>query len=160
MRPAKIQTLLLAVLAVISIAPAFGQPGTRCTRINVRDPEQTRRFPDCKRLAETKEEFLPNRPASLRLVVVVSQSATTPAEVRLRALASDPDRDPLLYTWSTTGGRIRGDGADVVWELKGAQPGTYTVTAMVDDGCGCQSFESTSMVVDGPEGTGKLSGAK
>ncbi|HKP38977.1 MAG TPA: hypothetical protein VJT71_19115 [Pyrinomonadaceae bacterium] len=67
--------------------------------------------------------------------------------VGITTTASDPDGDTLLYTYSTTGGRITGDGANVSWDLSGLAPGTYTATVEVDDGCGCVSFSSTSVTV-------------
>jgi len=52
----------------------------------------------------------------------------------LSAVASDPDNDVLVYTWSVTGGKITGDGRNVSWDLTGAQPGTYVATVQVSDG--------------------------
>jgi outer membrane protein OmpA-like peptidoglycan-associated protein len=56
--------------------------------------------------------------------------------VSVRAQASDPDGDPLGYTWSASGGSVDGTGSDVRWNSAGLAPGTYTVTARVDDGKG------------------------
>ncbi len=56
--------------------------------------------------------------------------------VTVRAQASDPDSDPLTYSWSASGGRVDGTGSDVRWNSAGLAPGTYTVTARVDDGKG------------------------
>jgi hypothetical protein len=53
----------------------------------------------------------------------------------------------LLYTYTTTGGRVTGDGANVSWDLAGVQPGTYTATVEVDDGCGCVAFSSTTVTI-------------
>ncbi len=77
-----------------------------------------------------------------------SVSAST--EIQLTTKARDPDGDPLFYTYATTGGRITGTGANVRWDLSGAQPGTYTATVEVDDGCGCVSFSSTTVTVSEP----------
>ena len=54
----------------------------------------------------------------------------------LRADASDPDNDPLTYTWTTTAGTIDGSGAEVHWNPAGVAPGTYSVAVRVDDGRG------------------------
>jgi hypothetical protein len=70
------------------------------------------------------------------------------ATVALSAQASDPDGDTLLYTWSTTGGRVTGDGPNATLDLTGAAPGTYTVTVEVDDGCGCVAFDSKTVTVN------------
>ena len=57
----------------------------------------------------------------------------TGAEVTLIANATDPD-GMLLFTWSVTGGRIRGEGRTVIWDLSGVPLGTYTATVEVNDG--------------------------
>lgn len=50
--------------------------------------------------------------------------------------AADPDDDPLVYVYTVSGGQIVGRGSKVQWDMKDAAPGTYTITAGVDDGCG------------------------
>ncbi|HLL74881.1 MAG TPA: PKD domain-containing protein [Pyrinomonadaceae bacterium] len=72
----------------------------------------------------------------------------TSTSVQLTANATDPDGDTLLYTWTTTGGRVTGDGPNVTWDLTGVQPGTYTANVEVDDGCGCIAYSSATVVVD------------
>jgi len=72
---------------------------------------------------------------------------TVTNSVGLTTTATDPDGDTLLYTYSTTGGRITGDGANVTWDLSGLAPGTYTASVEVDDGCGCISFSSTTVTI-------------
>jgi hypothetical protein len=72
----------------------------------------------------------------------------TAGTVQLSANATDPDGDTLLYTYSTTGGRITGDGPNSTLDLAGVAPGTYTVTVEVDDGCGCIAFTSTTVTVE------------
>jgi len=56
--------------------------------------------------------------------------------VAVRAQTSDPDNDPLTYSWRTTGGAVDGAGPDVRWNSAGTTPGTYTVSARVADGRG------------------------
>jgi hypothetical protein len=72
----------------------------------------------------------------------------TAGTVQLSATATDPDGDTLLYTYSTTGGRVTGDGPNATLDLTGVAPGTYTVTVEVDDGCGCIAFTSTTVTVE------------
>jgi outer membrane protein OmpA-like peptidoglycan-associated protein len=50
--------------------------------------------------------------------------------------ASDPDNDPLTYSYTATGGSVQGTGPDARWSSSGLSAGTYTVNAKVDDGKG------------------------
>jgi hypothetical protein len=77
-----------------------------------------------------------------------SSCTPTAGTVQLSANATDPDGDTLLYTYSTTGGKVSGDGPNATLDLTGVAPGTYTVTVEVDDGCGCIAFTSTTVTVD------------
>ena len=62
--------------------------------------------------------------------------------------AVDPENDVLTYNYTVSGGRIVGQGANVSWDLSGAQPGTYTITAGVDDGCGvCGKTQTRTITV-------------
>lgn len=68
--------------------------------------------------------------------------------VTVRAQASDPDGDPLTYTWTASGGRVEGSGAEVRWNSAGTAVGTYTVTARVDDGRGGTASCATDIRVE------------
>jgi outer membrane protein OmpA-like peptidoglycan-associated protein len=68
--------------------------------------------------------------------------------VAVSATASDPDNDPLTYTWSSNGGRVDGDGPHVRWLSAGAPVGSYTVTLHVDDGRGGAASCSTDIRVE------------
>ncbi|HZS04263.1 MAG TPA: PKD domain-containing protein [Blastocatellia bacterium] len=107
-----------------------------------------------------EEPIVPNQPPTITLEVgavtpgsdrVRRASASTVCvgdKVALRANASDPDGDTLLYSWTTSGGRIVGDGANVTFDASGLAPGDYTVTAQVDDGCGCVAFDTKTIRVE------------
>lgn len=56
--------------------------------------------------------------------------------VNLSTRATDKENDVLTYSYTVSGGRIVGSGANVGWDLTGVQPGTYTVTVGANDGCG------------------------
>jgi len=56
--------------------------------------------------------------------------------VAIHVAASDPDNDPLTYSYTATGGSVDGTGPDARWNSSGAAIGTYTVNAKVDDGRG------------------------
>jgi len=61
--------------------------------------------------------------------------------------AVDPENDVLTYGYTVSGGEITGSGSKVVWNLWSVQPGTYTITAGVDDGCGFCGRSVTKTVV-------------
>jgi len=56
--------------------------------------------------------------------------------INVATTAVDPENDVLTYNYTVSGGRIVGTGANVQWDLAGVQPGTYTITTGVNDGCG------------------------
>ena len=71
-----------------------------------------------------------------------------PNKISVRTIAVDPDNDPLAYQYTVSGGKIVGEGAEVVWDLSGLKPGNYTITAAVDDGCGfCGAIKTKTIVI-------------
>lgn len=56
--------------------------------------------------------------------------------VRVTTKASDPENDVPTYAYVVSGGNILGAGRTVDWDLTGVEPGTYTLTAMAQDGYG------------------------
>jgi hypothetical protein len=66
--------------------------------------------------------------------------------VNVATKASDPENDPLVYNYTVSGGRVIGTGANVQWDLSSAQPGTYTITTGVDDGCGICGKTNTQTI--------------
>lgn len=62
--------------------------------------------------------------------------------------ASDPDNDPLTYTWSSTCGRVEGNGSQVRWLSAGVPLGTCVITAKVDDGRGGAASSSVNVRVE------------
>jgi len=67
--------------------------------------------------------------------------------VSVKTTAKDPEGDVLTYNYTISGGRIVGTGANVAWDLNWVMPGTYTITAAVDDGCGLCGAKVTKSVV-------------
>ena len=69
--------------------------------------------------------------------------------ISVQTSATDPENDPLVYNYTVSGGRIVGTGANVQWDLSSAQPGTYTITTGVDDGCGvCGKTDTRTVKVE------------
>jgi len=68
--------------------------------------------------------------------------------IPIRANGSDPDGDTLTYTWTATGGRVEATGNVARWNPSGAAPGSYTITARVDDGHGGNASCSVTVRVE------------
>ncbi len=76
------------------------------------------------------------------------QNCSDDQTVTIATTAVDPENDVLTYNYTVSGGRIVGTGANVSWDLTGAQPGTYTITAGVDDSCGvCGQTQTKTITV-------------
>lgn len=99
-----------------------------------------------------------NQPPTIRLdadtqVVTLCPDAESTANprVRLKAQGQSPEGKPLRYRWTVSGGRLEGDGTDVVWDLSDAQPGVYNAAVTVESGPVdnplCTAFTSTKVVV-------------
>jgi len=84
---------------------------------------------------DVKVEPRPNRPPTMSCSVDPS-SVHPGARVHVTASASDPDNDPLTYSWQSSGGQVSGSGADVQIDTTGLTAGSYTVTGAVNDGRG------------------------
>ncbi len=65
--------------------------------------------------------------------------------------ASDPDNDPLTYSYTTSGGRVTGSGESAQFNSTGVAPGTYTITCSVSDGRGGEASSTTQVNVKGRE---------
>ncbi len=77
----------------------------------------------------------PNRPPTMSCSA--DRNSVLPGEsVQIMATASDPDDDPLTYSWNSSGGEVRGTGASAKFDTHGLKAGRYSVTGHVDDGRG------------------------
>jgi outer membrane protein OmpA-like peptidoglycan-associated protein len=85
--------------------------------------------------AAVRVEPKPNRPPTITCSADRS-SVFAGEKVHITTNASDPDGDPLTYTWRANAGQIVGNGAAVDFDTTGLAPGNYTVTARVEDGRG------------------------
>jgi outer membrane protein OmpA-like peptidoglycan-associated protein len=99
--------------------------------------------------ADVRVDPRPNHPPT------ISCSANPPSvrpgdRVHIAASASDPDNDPLTFTWQSNGGNIVGSGAEVDLDTTGLAPSRYTVTGRVNDGLGGAADCRTEVSVEAP----------
>ena len=83
------------------------------------------------------------------IITGCADSAATDTQIPLTATTANLSGPALRYRWTTTGGRIIGDGPNATWDLTGAAPGTYSARVEVDNNRddGCLAFTSTRVVV-------------
>ncbi len=99
--------------------------------------------------AEIRVEPRPNRPPTISCTPDRS-SVLVGERVNITCDASDPDGDPLTFSWRTSAGQVIGSGPKVQLDTTGGNPGTYTVTARVDDGRGGTADSSVNIDVKAP----------
>jgi outer membrane protein OmpA-like peptidoglycan-associated protein len=101
--------------------------------------------------ADIKVEEKPNHPPTASLSI--ERSPIFPSErTGVTCNGSDPDNDPLTYSYTTTGGTVVGSGSSVQFDPKGLQPGSYTVKCTVNDGRGGTADASGNVdVKEAPE---------
>jgi outer membrane protein OmpA-like peptidoglycan-associated protein len=99
--------------------------------------------------ADLKVEEKPNHPPVISCAP--DRSPILPGEhATIISTASDPDNDPLTYSYTATGGQVAGNGAQAQFDATGLQPGKYTVNCKVSDGRGGNAEASTTVEVKEP----------
>ena len=99
--------------------------------------------------ADITVQAKPNQPPTI--TCSTDRSPIMPGErTGITAVASDPDNDPLTYSYTTTGGQIVGSGSKVQFDSTGLAAGSYTVKCSVSDGRGGTADASTNVDVQQP----------
>lgn len=120
-------------------------PGTYTVNVKVDDGKGG----NASCAADVKVEEKPNRPPTASLSV--ERSPIMPGErTGVTCNGSDPDNDPLTYSYSATGGQITGNGSQAQFDSTGLQPGSYTVKCAVSDGRGGTTDASGTVDVQQP----------
>ncbi len=105
------------------------QPGTYT--IKARVDSGRNRTSECS--ASIRVEARPNLAPTISCVAN-HKSVTVGQPVEITATASDPDNDPLSFSWRASGGRIEGSGPSARLQTANLPTGSYTVTGHVEDG--------------------------
>ena len=86
---------------------------------------------------------------------VISSVLASPATIEtsqpssISCQASDPDNDPLTFSWSANAGVFTGSGSTIQWTAP-ANTGTYTIQCSVSDGRGGNASGTTDIIVTDP----------
>jgi outer membrane protein OmpA-like peptidoglycan-associated protein len=88
----------------------------------------------------------PNRPPVISCAPERSPILTG-EHVTIKSTASDPDGDPLTYSYSATGGQVSGTGPTAQFDATGLKAGNYTITCTADDGRGGRTSATTTVEV-------------
>jgi hypothetical protein len=87
-----------------------------------------------------------NQPPTISLLTAEPQTILPGGTSTITCTASDPDGDPLTYSWSATGGTISGSGSQVTWSAP-QTIGFYIITCTVSDGKGGTDQENVGVSV-------------
>jgi len=102
------------------------------------------------RSQKNKQAERASGPPSLSLTAdAMTIRACEDARVRLVATARSVGGGNLHYRWTSTGGKLVGDAAEIAWDFAGAPAGTYQALVEVGDERypDCVAFSSISIVV-------------
>ncbi|MBU0701808.1 hypothetical protein KKE26_11060, partial [bacterium] len=87
-----------------------------------------------------------NQPPVIGSLTAVPTTLAPGGTSTITCTATDPNGDPLGYTWTPDAGTILGTGSQVAW-ITPLPSGTYSVTCSVSDGKAGTSSNSVSVVV-------------
>jgi hypothetical protein len=66
--------------------------------------------------------------------------------VKVKTTIYNPKNKPVIYQYKVSGGRIVGQGENVIWDLQNSRPGDYTITVSIDSGKGFISETKTEKI--------------
>jgi outer membrane protein OmpA-like peptidoglycan-associated protein len=102
--------------------------GTYAVKVRIDDGRQG--TADCS--VNIRVETRPNRPPTISCSAD-RRTVTVGEPVEIDAVASDPDNDPLSFSWNASGVTMEGSGSSVKFQTAGLRPGSYTIGGHVDD---------------------------
>ena len=94
-----------------------------------------------------------NHPPTVQAIFADAPQVEVNRSLKLRAVAYDPDGDPLSYEWSAVVGAVSGAAMDAMYAAPGV-PGVYPVSVTVTDGRGGRAERSLAVQVVAPGAPG------
>jgi hypothetical protein len=137
-----------SVIGSLEPSPTVTPPQTDCSKPCLRpdDSDKNNKPPDVTDLTLSQTEVATSCPSGQ--VPQEGMACDDKMTVQVKTKAVDPEKDVVTYHYTVSGGRIVGQGANVSWNLTGIAPGTYTITAGVDDGCGiCGQTQTRTITI-------------
>ena len=89
-----------------------------------------------------------NRPPIINSLEAAQPTVAMGAATTITCLATDPDGDPLSYTWRAEGGQLTGVGSIVTWSAPYAETGqttSHAINVVVDDGAGGRDIRAITI---------------
>jgi len=99
--------------------------------------------------ADVVIEARPNRPPTVTCAAS-PRSVLAGQPVTVTATGSDPDNDPLTYSFDASGGKVTGTGSTGRFDTTGLAPGHYTVNCNADDGRGGKAAAKADVEIQKP----------
>ena len=131
--------------ADVQWSPGDAAPGQYTLTVRAADPYGN--FATCSEAVTVSPKPIP--PPSM--ACSSARPSILPGErVGVSAVVHDESGTPLTYMWRTTGGKIIGSGASVVFDSTGLAPGTYTITGRVQDQKGLAADCQVQVTVQAP----------
>lgn len=69
------------------------------------------------------------------------------SQIKVFAKSADSEGSVITYNYEVTGGNIIGRSENVIWDLSDVKAGTYSITGVVDNGCGLCGKKITKSVI-------------
>ena len=91
-----------------------------------------------------EEKYISDHAPVITSLTANPTSISVGSFITLTCNASDPDKDPLTYTWSATDGVVSGTGSQITW-IAPTIGGAYTISCTVSNGKGGATRQSVNV---------------
>lgn len=120
--------LLITIFLIFSSEFDSSESSRKSYVLNVNRITTSSKRTETEKLVLDKNTVCPPCPPGHRSCSVVKCDDN----MAITVSASKPENDKAIYKYTVSGGRIIGEGAKVVWNMTGAQPGTYQIRVDIE----------------------------